>query len=89
MIQNYLAENLWLLDPSWERAADAIHVEERVTTAFQEISEELSEKERNGRIDIRYKKMYGHHVIIELKRPDIRTNDFELMGQVENIELRC
>ena len=83
MIQNYLADNLWLLDPSWERAADGVYVEERVGTAFEKINENLSEEERNGRIDIRYKKMYGHHVIIELKRPEIKTNDFDLMSQVE------
>ena len=83
MIQNYLAGSLWLLDPSWERAADAVYVEERVATAFKEINDKLTDEERSGRIDIRYKKMYGHHVIIELKRPEIKTNDFELMGQVE------
>ena len=88
MIQNYLAENLWLLDPSWERAADAIHVEERVATAFKNINDgstndRLTDEERTGRLDIRYKKMYGHHVIIELKRPEITTNDSDLMGQVE------
>ena len=83
MIQDYLADNLWLLDPSWERAADAVYVEQQVATAFKEINDQLTEEEKRGRIDIRYKKMYGHHVIIELKRPEIKTNDFDLMSQVE------
>ena len=86
MIQNYLAENLWLLEPSWERAADAVYVEQQVATAFKEINDKLTEKERRGRIDIRYKKMYGHHVIIELKRPELKINDYELMEQVEKYE---
>lgn len=90
MIQDHLAENLWLLDPTWERATDIVHVEETVAAAFKEINnelkskkDELSKEERGGRIDIRYKKMSGHHVIIELKRPEVKTNDFDLMGQVE------
>ena len=87
MIQDYLADNLWLLAPSWERAADAIHVEERVATAFKNINDgstndRLTDEERRGRIDIRYKRMSGHHVIIELKRPELKTNDHILMGQV-------
>ena len=89
MIQNYLADNLWLLDPTWERATDIVHVEQTVAAAFKEINnelkskeDELSKEERRGRIDIRYKKMSGHHVIIELKRPELKTNDHILMGQV-------
>ena len=69
LIRDYLPEEFWLLDPSWERAKDSLYVEQKVTTAFDEISEELDDDERNGRIDIRYKKMAGQHVIIELKRP--------------------
>ena len=83
MIQDYLADNLWLLDPSWEGASEPIYVEQRVTAAFKEVNDQLSEDEKRGRIDIRYKKAYGHHVIIELKRPEVKTNDFTLMGQVE------
>ena len=48
MIQNYLADNLWLLDPSWERAADAVYVEQQVATAFKEINDKLTEKEKRG-----------------------------------------
>ena len=81
MIQDYLADNLWLLDPAWEGASEEIYVEQRVATAFEGIK--LTDEERLGRIDIRYKKVYGHHVIIELKRPEVKTNDFTLMGQVE------
>ena len=82
MIQDYLPEHFWLLDPSWERAGDSLYVEQRVTTAFDEINEKLNPDERNGRIDIRYKKMAGQHVIIELKRPALKTNDYDLLAQV-------
>ena len=30
--------------------------------------------------------MYGHHVIIELKRPELKINDYDLMEQVEKYE---
>lgn len=82
MIQDYLPEHFWLLDPSWERAGDSLFVERSVTTTFDEINDNLSNDERNGRIDIRYKKMAGQHVIIELKRPGLKTNDYELLEQV-------
>ena len=82
MIQDYLPEHFWLLDPSWERAGDSLYVEQRVTTAFDKINEKLSNEERDGRIDIRYKKMAGQHVIIELKRPAIKMSDSDLVKQV-------
>ncbi len=82
MIQEFLPEEFWLLDPSWERVNDKIHVEERVTTAFEQINEKLSTEERNGRIDIRYKKMAGLHVIIELKRPSVIISQYDLAKQV-------
>lgn len=82
LIQDYLPEQFWLLDPSWERAKDALYVEQKVTTAFDKINEKLDPDERKGRIDIRYKKMAGQHVIIELKRPGIKANDHDLLAQV-------
>ena len=94
MIQDHLADNLWLLDPSWEIASDAIFVEQRVATAFEKVNDklkssknELSDEERRGRIDIRYTKMSGQHVIIELKRPEVKANDYDLMRQVEKYEI--
>ena len=94
MIQDHLADNLWLLDPSWEIASDAIYVEQRVATAFEKVNDklksrknELSDEERRGRIDIRYTKMSGQHVIIELKRPEVKANDYDLMRQVEKYEI--
>jgi hypothetical protein len=59
VIQEYLPEHFWLLDPSWERVSDYMYVEQRVTTAFDVINENLSKEEHDGRIDIRYKKMAG------------------------------
>ena len=84
VIQEYLPEHFWLLDPSWERASDGMFIEQRVTTAFDEISEKLTEREKKGRIDIRYKKMAGQHVIIELKRPGVKISESDLWDQVKD-----
>ncbi len=82
VIQEYLPKHFWLLDPSWERASDYMYTEQQVTTAFDEVSEELTDEERKGRIDIRYKKMAGQHVIIELKRPGVKVSESNLWDQV-------
>jgi len=83
VIRDYLFAHLWLLDPSWERATTDAHVEERVTKAFDAINAGLSEEERKGRIDIRYKSSAGEHIIIELKKYDVSVKATDLAGQVQ------
>ena len=68
-IQKYIFDHLWLLDSSWERAEATERMETRVGKLFQEVSAGLTQEEKLGRIDIRYRKTAGQHVIIELKRP--------------------
>lgn len=72
-VQQYLFEHLWLLDPSWERADSATTMEEKVTAIIKNADGE-DEKILNGRLDIRYRKTAGTHVVIELKRPDRRIS---------------
>lgn len=69
ILQEHLFDNLWLLDPSWDRATTGSeHIEESVGVEFKKITKTLSPEERNGRIDIRYRNSSGKHIIIELKR---------------------
>ncbi len=84
VIQEHISSHLWLLDPSWDRATEAPHMEKRVKAAFNQFPEnrELRE-EREGRIDIIYKKSSGKHIIIELKRASVRTDTHTLLGQVD------
>ena len=70
VIQKYLFEHLWLLDPSWERTEGTEVMEKSVRTLFDEVDAGLSDEEKKGRLDIKYRKAAGQHVIIELKRPD-------------------
>ena len=83
VIQEHLYEHLWLLDPSWDRATETPYMEQSVKTAFDKIDAGLTQEERDGRFDIRYKMTSGKHVIIELKRAGRTMNDFELQGQVD------
>lgn len=83
IIQKYIYEHLWLLDPSWDRATETPTLEQSVATAFKKISDKLNDEEKKGRVDIRYKKTVGKHVIIELKRASVKTSDSILMGQVD------
>ena len=71
VIQEYLFDHPWLLDPSWERTEGTeIFMETRVGTLFKDVDANLTYKEKTGRLDIAYRKIAGQHVIIELKRPE-------------------
>ncbi|WP_371599467.1 ATP-binding protein [Streptomyces sp. NBC_00564] len=82
VLQKHLFENLWLLDPSWERATDR-HMEERVGKSFAAVEEKLTEEEKSSRIDIRYKRVTGSNVIVELKRYDVVVDTSKLIQQVD------
>ena len=83
VIQRHIYNHLWLLDPSWDRATETSILEQPVMADFEQISDKLNDEEKRGRLDIRYKKTSGKHVIIELKRGSVRTSSFRLMEQVD------
>ena len=83
VIQEYIFDHLWLLDPSWDRVEGTEFMERRIGTLFEKIEESLSEDEKRARIDIKYRQSGGKHIIIELKRPHERISVFQLCGQIE------
>lgn len=83
VIQDHIYTHLWLLDPSWDRATETPSMEKTVRANFEQLSKKLSKEERDGRIDIRYKKTSGKHVIVELKRASVRTTSWKLGDQVQ------
>lgn len=83
VIQEYLYDHLWLLDPSWDRATETTFMEESVQNEFDKFEAGLSEEEKRGRIDIKYRKTSGKHVIVELKRPGVKINHYDLLKQVK------
>lgn len=82
LLQNYIYEHLWLLDPSWERAKGSEHVEGLVEKFLKSSSESLTAAEKAGRIDIGYRTASGKHVIIEMKRASVATPLDDLVKQV-------
>ena len=82
VIQRYIFEHLWLLDPSWERVEASEVMEKRVDQLFAEIDAKLTPEQMAGRLDIQYRKTSGTHVIIELKRPEVSTSVYDLARQV-------
>lgn len=82
VLQEYLFDHLWLLDPSWERAAKSAYMERTVKTALDGITDSLSEVEKNARIDIGYRTHAGKHVIVELKRASTKTDVHALSDQL-------
>ena len=83
VVQKYLYEHLWLLDPSWDRATETPSMEQNVQSAFAKLDAGLTDEEKRGRYDIKYKMTSGKHVIIELKRADRRLDQYDLLKQVE------
>jgi hypothetical protein len=82
VLQGYLFEHLWLLDPSWERATGSERLEQSVKQEFASLSYKLTEDEKRGRVDIRYRTLAGKHVIVELKRYQVTVDIHDLAKQI-------
>ena len=82
VVQKHVYKNLWLLDPSWERATEDSHMEQRLSQFAPDIFP-MDERgdEITGRIDIRYRKAAGAHVIVELKRYGRSSTIDDLIAQ--------
>ena len=83
IIQEYLFDHLWLLDPSWERTEGTELMERRVDKLFRDVDASLTDEEKKGRLDIAYRKTAGQHVIVELKRPERTVTISEIHRQIE------
>lgn len=82
VLQQYIFDHLWLLHPSWERAASDYKIEQSVSREFANIDAKLTQEEKAGRIDIRYRTAAGKHIIIELKKYDRHVTATELFDQI-------
>jgi hypothetical protein len=82
ILQQHLFEHIWLIDPSWERAATNVLIEERVTKEFEKITEKLTEPEKKARWDIKYRTAAGKHIIIEMKRYSVSVTIGQLLDQL-------
>lgn len=80
VLQQYLFDHLWLLDASWERASGSELMEKRLTEEGI-IVDDLTEKEKLGRVDIKYRTTAGKHIVVELKKAGRRMALHELEQQ--------
>lgn len=70
--QKFLFEHLWLLDPTWGPVGESKVMEQTLTKELEAISPET---ESGARLDIAYRTSSGRHVIVELKRPGLKSVD--------------
>lgn len=82
LVRDYLAEHLWLLDPSWDRATEPVEVEKTVKKYLDEAAESLPRKQRDARFDIVYRKSSTRNIIVELKRYGRKVTVGELVDQI-------
>ena len=80
VLQQYLFDHLWLLAPAWDRATGSEIMESRLTNEGV-ITDDLTEKEKLGRVDIAYRTNAGKHIIVELKKAGRKMKLLELQGQ--------
>lgn len=87
ILQKFLFHHLWLLDPSWDRAATDPVMEAEVKKAVLNDEEFTGEYIKEiGRVDIQYRKSGGEHLIIELKRASRLCDTDELFTQVRKYQ---
>jgi hypothetical protein len=79
VVQQYVFNHLWLLDPSWERATESAYIESKMNKAFEDIYADLTDDEKAARFDIKYRVTTGKHIIVELKRANriVSTNEID------------
>ena len=82
VIQKYLFDHLWLLDPSWERATKTASMETTIKKAFAEVDASLTEEQKRSRLDIRYTTTGNKHVVIELKHTKRIVDTTNLFEQI-------
>lgn len=82
VIQKYLFNHLWLLDPSWERVQGTEYIETTVLNALNATCSSLTDDERRGRLDLGYRQTAGKHIVIELKRADRIVTTSEVTSQI-------
>ena len=78
VLQEYIFDRLWLLDPAWERTTRYANMEERL----QAVISRVPKKGKTVRLDIRYRRVAAAHVIIELKRASRALDKTEIESQI-------
>lgn len=85
IMQESVFDNLWLLDPSWDRATENARMEVVLKQELHNSENRagLTEDEQRGRLDIHLRETSGKNVVIELKRAGLKIKPLELLEQVD------
>jgi hypothetical protein len=78
VIQKYLMDHLWLLDPTWDRI-NGTQQEEVILSEY--LRSACPDEEKGARLDIAYRQQSSRHVVIELKRPGIKVPHVKIFEQ--------
>lgn len=78
VVQKYLLDHLWLLDPTWDRIQGTQQKEVRLS---QYLRDSCPDTEDGARLDIAYRVQSGRHVVVELKRPGVNVPFSKIMDQ--------
>nr|WP_246373278.1 ATP-binding protein [Lysobacter spongiae] len=70
VVQGYLLDHLWLLDPTWDRIQGTQKKEVRLS---EYLKKSCPDTKDGARLDIAYRTQSGRHVVVELKRPGVRV----------------
>jgi hypothetical protein len=81
VLQKYIFNKLWLIDPSMERATGSELIEQRLHTQYKIFHKDLDDTTSKGRVDIKYRTVLGKHIIVELKRALRKVSLLELAEQ--------
>lgn len=81
VLHEYLFDHLWLLDPTWERTTTP--VSEKTIRSIIDKRSGVDSEILASRVDIKYRKSEGVHVIVELKRASVKTSASQLYAQIE------
>ena len=81
VVQQYLFDHLWLLDPAWERVQGSEVMERSMKVIFDQTENVVDGVDLSGRLDIKYRKTAGQHVIVELKRPGVQISLLKVLRE--------
>ena len=76
VLQEHLGEHPWLLNPSWERAAETDQMEKWIRVDYLK-----EEDEAAGRLELKCVRAAEKHILIDLKRPEYDPTLSELQSQ--------
>jgi hypothetical protein len=81
--QDHLGEHPWLLDPSWSRASKTEKMEQWIQMDFADDDEDSVRDEDIGRVDLKYVRTAGKHVLIDLRDTEYEPTLSGIQSQAE------